>query len=108
MNHQQEINVVSWAYADLKRDAPGAILIVALFAAIYILAPSNASSTQAVDQVGATVKSLAWDHTKTYALLLEDSSIVFVQDDRPYLIGSHVAIERVRRDDRSVFYRLPE
>lgn len=100
--------LVSWTYADLKRDAPGVFLIIAVFAAIYALAPSNASPVRSVDPVDATVKSLAWERIKIYALLLDDSSIVFVPDNRPYLIGSHVAIERVTRNDGSVFYRFPE
>ena len=100
---------VSRTYADVKRDLPGAIFVIALFAAIYIcLRPGNAIPIRSVDPVDATVKSLAWDSIKTYALLLEDDSMVFVQDNRPYLLGSHVAIERVTLNDGSVFYRFPE
>ncbi|RAZ92113.1 hypothetical protein DPM33_06645 [Mesorhizobium hawassense] len=101
--------LVSWTYANVKRDVPGVIFIIAMFAAIYVCGrPSNTIPIRSVDPVDATVKSLAWDGIKTYALLLENDSMVFVQDDRPYLLGSHVAIERVTRNDGSVFYRFPE
>ena len=103
---------VSWTYANMRKSAPGAILVVVLFAVTFSLAANkwanDARPIRSVDPVDATVKSLAWDQTKTYALSLEDNSMVFVQDDRPYLLGSHVAIERVTRNDGSVFYRFPE
>ncbi|WP_287092172.1 hypothetical protein [Mesorhizobium sp.] len=41
-------------------------------------------------------------------MLFEDGSSVFIDDDRPHLIGARVAIERVTRDNGFVFYRFPE
>ncbi|MER9008697.1 hypothetical protein NKH91_02640 [Mesorhizobium sp. M0894] len=68
----------------------------------------NASPIRSVDPIDAAVKSAHWGKGRSvYMLVLEDGSSVFIDDDRPRLIGSHVGIERVTRDNGFVFYRFP-
>ena len=92
--------------------ALGVILVAALFA---VMVPSalnkwanDASPIRSIDVIGATIKSVYWYRAKTYGLFLDDNSLVLVQDDRPYLIGSHVILDRVTRDNGFIFYRFPE
>ncbi|RWF69417.1 MAG: hypothetical protein EOS26_25350 [Mesorhizobium sp.] len=104
---------VSWTYADLKRNALGVILIASLFVALLALDPhkwtNDASPIRSVEPIDATVKSAHWGKGQSvYMLFLEDGSSVFIDDDRPHLIGARVAIERVTRDNGLVFYRFPE
>jgi hypothetical protein len=105
---------VAWTYADWKRNTPGAILIGALFA---VMVPStlsrwtnDASPVRSVNAVDATVKSAQFGKGRTvfYLLFLGDGSSVLVSDDRPFLVGSHVSVEQVTRDNGFVFYRFPE
>ncbi|MER9800807.1 hypothetical protein NKJ36_27485 [Mesorhizobium sp. M0142] len=103
---------VPWTFVDVKRHAIGVILIVALFAAVLALDPlkwtNNASPIRSVDPIDAAVKGAHWGKGRSvYMLVLEDGSSVFIDDDRPRLIGSHVGIERVTRDNGFVFYRFP-
>jgi hypothetical protein len=101
---------MSWTYADLKRKALGAIIAGSLLAVMIGLArnkwANDASPIRSVDLIDATIKSVYWDRTKIYALFLDDNSLVLVRDDRPHLIGSHVSLERVTRDNGSIFYRF--
>ncbi|MBZ9795107.1 hypothetical protein [Mesorhizobium sp. ES1-4] len=104
---------VSATYEGLKRNAPGAVLFGGLFAIMVILAQNkwanDATPIRSVDAVGATIKSVHWDINPTiYTLSLDSDSSVLIEDDRPHLIGSHVDIERVTRDNGFVFYRFAD
>ncbi|RVD60489.1 hypothetical protein EN828_00080 [Mesorhizobium sp. M2D.F.Ca.ET.185.01.1.1] len=104
--------VVSWAYADLKKNAFGAILIASLLALVppAVTGWTNAAAPiQSVAAIGATIKSAQWGQGRiNYVLLLDDGSSVLVDDDRLHVIGSHIGIERVSRENGFVFYRFPE
>lgn len=102
---------MSWTYADLKRNAPGVILTVSLFAMMVPAAlnkwVNDASPIHSVTAVDATIKSAQWAHDRiNYVLLLDDGSSLLVDDDRLHVIGSHIGIERVTRDNGFVFYRF--
>jgi hypothetical protein len=104
-----------WTYADLKRNALGALIIGSFFAMVFGLAPNkwadDASLVRADEPIDATVKSAQWGkgcHGTVYVVFLENGSPVLVDDDRPHVIGSRVSIERVTRDNGAVFYRFPE
>ncbi|RWC61648.1 MAG: hypothetical protein EOS56_09330 [Mesorhizobium sp.] len=102
---------MSWTYAGLKRNAPGVILIVSLFAVMAPAALSgwanDASPIHSVDAVAATIKSAQWGHGRiNYVLLLDDGSSLLLDDDRLRVIGSAVRLERVTRDNGFVFYRF--
>jgi hypothetical protein len=104
---------VSWTFADMKRNAPGVILIVAVFAAVLALDPhkwsNDASPIRSVEPVDAAIKSgQGKGRTIQYLLFLENGSAVLVSDDRPRLIGSTIRLERVTHDNGFVFYRFPE
>lgn len=103
-------------HAQLRKNAPSMLLVGAIFAVGGFLFARNlandASPVRSVQSVAATVKSAQWGgRTRTgatYVLLLDEGATVLADDDRPHLIGSHVAIERVARDNGFVFYRFPE
>ncbi|TIX42447.1 MAG: hypothetical protein E5V28_05160 [Mesorhizobium sp.] len=103
---------VPWTFADVKRHAIGVILIASLFLALLALDPhkwtNDASPIRSVEPIGATVKSAHWGKGQSVYMLFEDGSSVFIDDDRPHLIGARVAIERVTRDNGFVFYGFPE
>ncbi|RWM95500.1 MAG: hypothetical protein EOR86_15490 [Mesorhizobium sp.] len=105
---------MSWMFAGVKRNAPGVILIIAMFASIFALDPhkwaNDASPIRLVEPMNATVKSTHWDKgsPSIYMLVLDDGSSVFIDDNQPHLIGSRVTLERVTRDNGFVFYRFPE
>ena len=113
MNPRRGFISMSWTYADLKRNAPGVILVGSLFA---VMVPSalnkwtnDASPIHSVEAVEATIKSAQWGKGRSvYVLSLESGSLVLVDDDRPPLIGSRVGIERVTRDSGFVFYRFAD
>ncbi len=103
---------VSWTFADVKRHAIGVILIVALFAAVLALDPlkwtNNVSPIRSVDTVDAMVRSVQWDRVGIYLVSIENGPSVLIKDKRPHLIGARATIERVTRDNGSIFYRFPE
>ncbi|WP_246811314.1 hypothetical protein [Mesorhizobium sp. AA22] len=96
----------------MKRHAIGVILIASLFVALLALDPhkwtNDASPIRSVEPIDATVKSPHWGKGQSVYMLFEDCSSVFIDDDRPHLMGARVAIERVTRDNGFVFYRFPE
>jgi len=104
---------MSWTYADIKRDAPGVVLIVAMFA---VMVPSavyrwtnDASPIRSVEPIDAIVKSAHSDDGRTlYLVSLENGSSILVDDDRPHLIGAPANMERVTRENSVVFYRFAE
>ena len=103
---------VSWTYAGLKRNAPSVILVSGLFAVMVALAlnrsANDASPIRSVDAIDGTIRSVYWakNNGPTYALSLNDNSLVLVDDEQPHLIGSNARIERVTRDNGSVSYRF--
>lgn len=104
---------VSWTFADLKRNALGVILVVAVLA---VMVPStlnrwanDASRIRSVQPIDATVKSVRLDHGRgIYLVSVEDGSSFLVEDERPHLIGAHANIELVTRENGSTFYRFAE
>lgn len=113
MNPHWGFMSMSWTYADLKRNAPGVILIVAVFA---VMVPSalnkwtnDASPIRSVDTVEATVESVQLDHGRgIYLVSIENGSSALIDDDRPHLIGAPADIERVTRENGFVFYRFAD
>ncbi|WP_246691365.1 MULTISPECIES: hypothetical protein [unclassified Mesorhizobium] len=104
---------MSWTYVDIKRNAPGVILSIAMFAVLIPMAfykgANDASPIRSVEPIGATVKSAHSDDGRTlYLVSLENGSSIFVDDDRPHLIGAPANMERVTRDNGVVFYRFAE
>ncbi|ESY02597.1 MULTISPECIES: hypothetical protein [unclassified Mesorhizobium] len=102
---------MSWTYRDLKRNAPGVVLIVAMFAMMVPSAlykwTNDASPIRSVEPIHATVKSAQSDHDHTlYLVSLESGSSILVDDDRPHLIGATANMERVTRENGMVFYRF--
>jgi hypothetical protein len=102
---------VPWAVADIKRNAPGVILIVAVFAALFAMDPhkwaNDASPIRSAEPIDATVKSVQLDHGRgIYLVSAEDGSSFLVEDERPHLIGAHANIELVTRENGSTFYRF--
>lgn len=102
---------MSWTFADAKKNAPGVILIIAIFAVLFALDPhkwtNDASPIRSVDAIDATIKSgQGKGRTMQHLLFLENGSAVLVSDDNPRLIGSAVRLERVTRDNGFVFYRF--
>ncbi|TJX68300.1 MAG: hypothetical protein E5W21_09460 [Mesorhizobium sp.] len=101
-------------YEGLKRNAPSVVFFAGFCAIMFILAQSNwendATPIRSIDPINATIEGVYWHMTSTsqYGLFLETNALVFVDDDRPRLIGSHVKIERVTRDNGSVFYRFAD
>ncbi|MGX7874927.1 hypothetical protein ACVDG5_021185 [Mesorhizobium sp. ORM6] len=88
------------------------ILFGGLFAIMLVLAlnksANDASLIRSVVAIDGTIKSVYWAKNTgpTYALSLNDNSLVFVDDEQPHLIGSNVRIERVTRNNGSVSYRF--
>ncbi|ESY77800.1 MAG: hypothetical protein E5Y12_22025 [Mesorhizobium sp.] len=103
---------MSWTYEGLKRNAPGVILFGGLFAIMAVSAlnksANDASLIRSVVAINGTIKSVYWakNNGPTYALSLNDNSLVFVDDEQPHLIGSNARIERVTRNNGSVSYRF--
>ncbi|TIM28314.1 MAG: hypothetical protein E5Y61_22535 [Mesorhizobium sp.] len=101
---------VPWTFADVKRHAIGVILTVALFAAVLALDPlkwtNNVSPIRSVDAVDAMVRSVQWNRVGIYLVSIENGPSVLIKDKRPHLIGSHVNLERVTRDNGSIFYQF--
>lgn len=102
---------VPWAVAEIKRNAPGVILIVAVFAALFATDPhkwaNDASPIRLAEPIDATVKSVQLDHGRgIYLVSAEDGSSFLVEDERPHLIGAHANIELVTRENGSTFYRF--
>ncbi|RUX25938.1 hypothetical protein EOA13_25450 [Mesorhizobium sp. M7A.F.Ca.US.011.01.1.1] len=102
---------MSWTYADLKRNAPGVTLIVAVFAVMVSSTlnrwANDVSPIGSVDTFDANVESVQLDHGRgIYLVSIENGSSVLIDDDRPHLIGSRTSIERVTRDNGFVFYRF--
>jgi hypothetical protein len=102
---------VSWTFGDVKRNALGVILIVAVFVAVLAVDPlkwtNDASPIRSVEPIDATVKSgQGKGQYIHYLLLLENGSAVLVSDDRPRMIGSTIRLERVTRENGFVFYRF--
>ncbi|RUW43852.1 hypothetical protein [Mesorhizobium sp. M8A.F.Ca.ET.021.01.1.1] len=101
-------------YESLKRNAPSVVFFSGFFAIMFILAQNewenDATPIRSVDPINATIEGVYWHWTSTsqYGLFLENNALVFVDDDRPRLIGSRVKIERVTRDNGSVFYRFAD
>ncbi|WP_245499483.1 hypothetical protein [Mesorhizobium sp. M1A.F.Ca.ET.072.01.1.1] len=99
--------------SDLKRSAPGGILLVAGFAVMVSLAvnkwTNDASPIRSIDTIEATIKSVQLDHGRgIYVVSIKNGGSALVEDDRPHLLGSRLNIERVTRDNGFVFYRFPE
>jgi hypothetical protein len=71
---------------------------------------NDAIPIRSVNAMSATVKGAQSrdGNYMLYVLFLHDGSSVVIGDERPHLIGSDVAIERVTRDNGFVFYRFPE
>jgi hypothetical protein len=103
---------VSWAFADLKRNALGVIPIVILLMAIpaAVIGWTNAASPiRSVVAIDATIRSAQWGQGRiNYVLLLDDGSSLLVDDDRLHVIGSRIGIERVIRENGFISYRFPE
>ncbi|TGS19308.1 hypothetical protein EN852_003090 [Mesorhizobium sp. M2E.F.Ca.ET.209.01.1.1] len=103
---------VSWAFADLKRNALGVIPIVILLTAIpaAVIGWTNAASPiRSVVAIDATIRSAQWGQGGiNYVLLLDDGSSLLVDDDRLHVIGSRIGIERVIRENGFISYRFPE
>ncbi|TPK74272.1 hypothetical protein FJ527_19500 [Mesorhizobium sp. B2-4-18] len=105
---------MSWTYSDWKRNAPGVILFGGLFATMVMLAQNrwvgDAIPIRSVDPIDATIEGVYWHRTSMsqYGLFLENNALVFVDADKPRLIGSHVRLERITRDNGFVFYRFAE
>lgn len=103
---------VFWTWDGLKRNAPSVILFVGVFAIMVVLAASkwanDATPIRSVDAIDGTIRSVYWGKNDgpTYALSLNDNSLVLVDDEQPHLIGSNARIERVTRDNGSVSYRF--
>ncbi|TGQ71052.1 MAG: hypothetical protein E5V49_14125 [Mesorhizobium sp.] len=98
---------------DLKRNAPGVIFFSGAFAIMFMLAANqwanDATPIRSVDAVDATIKSAQWkQHNIVYVLALDDGSAVLIEDERPHLIGSHVSVEHVTRENGLVFYRFAQ
>jgi hypothetical protein len=104
----------SSVYKDFKRNAPSVVLLGGLFAIMIMLAQNKwangAIPIRSIDPIDATIEGVYWHRTSMsqYGLLLENNALVFVDDDRPRLIGSQVRLERVTRDNGSVFYRFAD
>ena len=102
---------MAWTYTGIKRDTPGVLLIVAMFA---VMVPSalykwtnDASPIRSVEPIDATVKSVHSDHGRTlYLVALETGSSTLVEDDLPHLIGAPARLELVTRENGSTFYRF--
>ncbi|WP_421916305.1 hypothetical protein [Mesorhizobium sp.] len=105
---------VSSTFEGLKRNAPGVVLFGGLFAIMVLLAQNkwtrDAIPIRSIDAVDATIEGVYWDKTSMshYGVFLENKVLVFVDDDKPRLIGSRVRLERVTRDNGFVFYRFAE
>lgn len=103
---------MSWTYADLKRKALGAIIAGSLLAVMFVFAmdkwANDASPVRSVETVDAMVRSVQWDHVAIYLVSIENGPSVLIKDKRPHLIGARATIERVTRDNGSIFYRFPE
>ncbi|MCF6123946.1 hypothetical protein EN904_10695 [Mesorhizobium sp. M7A.F.Ca.CA.001.07.2.1] len=103
---------MSWTFADVKGHVLGVILIVALFAAVLVLDPlkwtNMASPIRSVVTVDAMVRSVQWDRVGIYLVSVENGPSVLIKDKRLHLIGSRISIERVTRDNGTIFYRFPE
>ncbi len=88
------------------------ILIAALFAVFVPSAlhkwTNDASPIRSVDTVDTMVRSVQFDRVDVYLVSLKDGSSVLIRDNRPHLIGAPAKIERVTRDNGSIFYRFPE
>ena|SRR5437762_14148984 len=103
---------VFWTWDRLKSNAPGVILFAGFFAIMVVVALSKsaneASLIRSVVPIDGTIKSVYWakNNGPTYPLSLNDNSLVFVDDEKPHLIGSNVRIERVTRNNGSVSYRF--
>ncbi|WP_287198144.1 hypothetical protein [Mesorhizobium sp.] len=54
------------------------------------------------------VRSVQWDRVAIYLVSIENGPSVLIKDKRPHLIGARATIERVTRDNGSIFYRFPE
>lgn len=95
-----------------RLDTPGAIIIGVFFAILvalfFIRLANEVSPIRSVDVYDATIKSVYWGkgHGTTYALSLNDNSLVLVDDEQPHLIGSNVRLERATHDNGSVSYRF--
>ena len=103
---------MSWTYAGIKRNALGVVLIVGMFA---LMVPSalnswtnDASPIRSVETVDTMVRSVQFDRVDVYLVSLKDGSSVLIRDNRSHLIGGPAKIERVTRDNGSIFYRFPE
>ncbi|RWB35973.1 MAG: hypothetical protein E5W85_11030 [Mesorhizobium sp.] len=103
---------MSWTYADLKRKALGAIVAGSSLAVMVGLAQNkwanDASPVRSVETVDAMVRSVQWDRVAIYLVSIENGPSVLIKDKRPHLIGARATIERVTRDNGSIFYRFPE
>ncbi|CDX33615.1 conserved hypothetical protein [Mesorhizobium sp. ORS 3359] len=103
---------VLWAFEGLKRNALGVVPIVFFLMAVpaAVIGWTNAASPiRSVAAVGATIRSAQWGQGRiNYVLLLDDGSSLLVDDDRLHVIGSHVGIERVIRENGFISYRFPE
>jgi len=71
---------------------------------------NDAIPIRSVVAIDGTIKSVYWGKNSgpTYALSLDDNSLVFVDDEQPHLIGSNVRIERVTRNNGAVSYRFAD
>ncbi|RWB28712.1 MAG: hypothetical protein EOS57_18220 [Mesorhizobium sp.] len=69
---------------------------------------NEASPIRSVDAVDATIKTVYWGkgYGRTYALFLDNGSLILVEDEQPHLIGSNARLERVTRNNGSVSYRF--
>ncbi|MFC3325461.1 hypothetical protein [Mesorhizobium cantuariense] len=88
------------------------ILVIAMFAVLFALDPhkwaNDASPIRSVDTVDAIVRSVQWDHVRIYLVSIENGPSVLIEDQRPHLIDARTSIERVTRDNGTIFYRFPE
>jgi hypothetical protein len=100
--------------SETRLDTPGAIIIGVFFAtlvALFFLRLANeVSPIRSVDVFEATIKSVYWGkgHGTTYALSLNDNSLVLVDDEEPHRIGSNARLERAIHDNGSVSYRFAD
>jgi hypothetical protein len=102
---------MSWTSAGIKRNAPGVILIIAMFAVFVPSAlqrwTNDASPIRSVQPIDATVNSVQLGHGRgIYLVSVEDGSSFLVEDESPHLIGAHANIELVTRENGSTFYRF--
>lgn len=100
-----------WSYTNLKRNVPGVVLLIVMYAVIFSQAmnkwANDGSPIRSIDSIEATVKSVRLDHGRgIYVVAIENDGAVLIDDDRPHLLNSRANIERVTRDNGFVFYRF--